>query len=225
MAIINGEIVITYTDGTKSVIGKSDDVILNESDTLEFTLLSDGTYAVTGCLVDNPTEITIPSKFNGKFVTKIYSNAFENIITLKTVNIPNSILSIGTRAFYGCNTLKNVNISTDSELQEIAGYAFYGCSALTDIYFPTYVDYIGAYAFYQSGLTTAVFECPTNWNLFGKWNNGYPAHLSPTDSANAAKALSTNYTSHTSSDFYKNAWIRNDSYSNGSIVGTYEREL
>ena len=225
MAIINGEIVITYTDGTKSVIGKSDDVILNESDTLEFTLLSDGTYAVTGCLVDNPTEITIPSKFNGKFVTKIYSNAFENIITLKTVNIPNSILSIGTRAFYGCNTLKNVNISTDSELQEIAGYAFYGCSALTDIYFPIYVDYIGAYAFYQSGLTTAVFECPTNWNLFGKWNNGYPAHLSPTDSANAAKALSTNYTSHTSSDFYKNAWIRNDSYSNGSIVGTYEREL
>ena len=225
MAIINGEIVITYTDGTKSVIGKSDDVILNESDTLEFTLLSDGTYAVTGCLVDNPTEITIPSKFNGKFVTKIYSNAFENIITLKTVNIPNSIISIGTRAFYGCNTLKNVNISTDSELQEIAGYAFYGCSALTDIYFPTYVDYIGAYAFYQSGLTTAVFECPTNWNLFGKWNNGYPAHLSPTDSANAAKALSTNYTSHTSSDFYKNAWIRSDSYSNGSIVGTYEREL
>ena len=86
-------------------------------------------------------------------------------------------------------------------MQEIAGYAFYGCSALTDIYFPTYVDYIGAYAFYQSGLTTAVFECPTNWNLFGKWNNGYPAHLSPTDSANAAKALSTNYTSHTSSDF------------------------
>ena len=225
MAIINGEIVITYTDGTKSVIGKSDDVILNESDTLKFTLLSDGTYAVTGCLVDNPTEITIPSKFNGKFVTKIYSNAFENIITLETVNIPNSIVSIGTRAFYGCNTLKNVNISTDSELQEIAGYAFYGCSALTDIYFPTYVDYIGAYAFYQSGLTTAVFECPTNWNLFGKWNNGYPAHLSPTDSANAAKALSTNYTSHTSSDFYKNAWIRSDSYSNGSIVGTYEREL
>ena len=53
------------------------------------------------------------------------------------------------------------------------------------------------HAFYQSGLTTAVFECPTNWNLFGKWNNGYPAHLSPTDSANAAKALSTNYTSHT----------------------------
>ena len=225
MAIIDGEIVVTYTDGTKSVIGKSDDVILSESDTLEFTLLSDGTYAVTGCLADNPTEITIPSKFNGKFVTKIYSNAFENIITLETVNIPNSIVSIGTRAFYGCSNLKNVNVSTDSELQEIAGYAFYGCSALTDIYFPTYVDYIGAYAFYQSGLTTAVFECPTNWNLFGKWNNGYPAHLSPTDSANAAKALSTNYTSHTSSDFYKNAWIRNDSYSNGSIVGTYEREL
>ena len=48
---------------------------------------------------------------------------------------------------YKRQTLKNVNISTDSELQEIAGYAFYGCSALTDIYFPTYVDYIGAVSY------------------------------------------------------------------------------
>ena len=46
--------------------------------------------------------IHIPSIVNGLSVTAIDNYAFDSCISLQTVTIPNSVISIGNFAFYGC---------------------------------------------------------------------------------------------------------------------------
>ncbi|MBQ3805844.1 MAG: leucine-rich repeat protein [Prevotella sp.] len=65
--------------------------------------------------------------------------------------IPNSVTSIGYRAFYGCSGLTSVTIP--NSVTSIGGSAFYKCSGLTSITIPNSVTSIGDSAFYKcSGL-------------------------------------------------------------------------
>ncbi len=176
------------------------------------------------CYIQNEHEISIPEIWNGKPVTKIHSYVFQNNDVIERIILPNSIRYIGTYAFADCNSLSSIEIGYDSELEEIGSYAFQNCNSLESIYLPGQICYIGEYAFYGSSLKSAEFAKPTNWNLFGTWN-GYVAHLSPSNASNAGMALSTDYQSYGSSNFYQTAWIRSDAYSNGTILTTYEKEL
>ena len=81
--------------------------LTDEAGTIEFSLLSNGTYAVKKLLDTNATEISIPDKFNEKAVTKILRNAFKGATKLKSVVIPNSVKEIVEGAFSGCSALES----------------------------------------------------------------------------------------------------------------------
>ena len=58
------------------------------------------------------TDVVIPKKYKGKEVTKIDADAFWDIngnISLTSIEIPETVTSIGTWAFQGCTSLTSVN--------------------------------------------------------------------------------------------------------------------
>ena len=66
---------------------------------LKYNLLSDNTYSVTGITNFNLDSIVIPSFYNGKIVTDIGREAFQNRTGLTSITIPSSVTSIGNGAF------------------------------------------------------------------------------------------------------------------------------
>ena len=87
--------------------------------------------------------------------TKVGNNAplFNNITTLSSVSIPNSVTTIGQNAFMYCSGITSVTIP--DSVTSIGNQAFLGCSGLTSITIPNSVTTIGRYAFNGcSGLTS-----------------------------------------------------------------------
>ncbi len=68
--------------------------------------------------------------------------------------IPGSVTSIGSYAFYGCNSLTSINIP--DRVTSIGESAFSGCSSLTSINIPDIVTSIGNSAFYNCSSLTSV---------------------------------------------------------------------
>lgn len=78
------------------------------------------------------------------FVTSI-QNTFAGCSYLKSVTIPNSVISIGEYSFYGCSGLTSVTIP--NSIVNIEEYAFGNCSSLTSISVPNSVTRIAGKAF------------------------------------------------------------------------------
>ena len=78
-------------------------------------------------------------------VISIGRRAFSGCSNLKEIHIPDSVISIGWRAFSGCSNLKEIHIP-DSVIS-IGWRAFQECSNLTEIYIPDSVTIIGNEAF------------------------------------------------------------------------------
>lgn len=92
-----------YIDGECSRCGK-----FNYTTGLDYTLSDDGKYYIcTGIGKATEKDIIFPSKYNGKPVTAIKDNAFEES-KLTSVTIPESINDIGICAFHLCKELKSV---------------------------------------------------------------------------------------------------------------------
>ena len=98
-----------------------------------FTLLSNNTYEISLKVMparDVPSNIVIPSSYEGKPVTVVRSiRGVDNVVS---VVIPDSVTTIGERAFRGCSALTSIKIS--NSVKSIALYAFDGCEQLTNIY-------------------------------------------------------------------------------------------
>jgi hypothetical protein len=82
----------------------------------------------------------------------------------RDVTIPNSVTSIGDKAFYNCTYLRSVIIP--NSVKEIGGSAFAGCEGLTSVTIPNSVTKIGAGVF--GGCT----------ELFGEHASGIESFLS-----------------------------------------------
>ncbi|MCD8208806.1 MAG: leucine-rich repeat domain-containing protein [Bacteroidales bacterium] len=97
---------------------------------LSFELEGEG-YVLKGKGKCQATDIVIPSEYRGLPVMGIGSRAFWGCSSLKSVFIPDSVMSIGEYAFFECKSLKSI-IIPDS-VMTICANAFYRCSALTTV--------------------------------------------------------------------------------------------
>ena len=106
------------------------------------------------------TTIHIPDS-----VTSIGDRAFFGCNTLTSIHIPNSVTSIGDGAFYNCEDLTSIHIP--NSVTSIGNSAFSECKNLTSIHFPDSVTSIGYYAFDSCENLTSI-HIPNSVTSIGK---------------------------------------------------------
>ncbi|WP_407453757.1 leucine-rich repeat domain-containing protein [Methanobrevibacter sp.] len=148
--ISDNNLIIYYTDNTTEIhdlSGILQEEITNQISYLTYTELTDGTYSVSlnTTFKNSIISINIPDSYNGKPVTTIAENAFNNASQLEFVKIPETVTSIEKNAFSSCKALKNIQLP--SGLNNIGTYAFTNCQSLEKIVIPNNVTNIGTYAF------------------------------------------------------------------------------
>lgn len=113
---------------------------------LMFSDIGNG-YAVTGIGDYIGSTLNIPAEHNGKPVTAIATKAFLECESIVNVTIPESILTVGSRAFESCSRLKRVTFLKHSQAAAIHAQAFMNCTALVEIVLPENLETIAEYAF------------------------------------------------------------------------------
>lgn len=119
----------------------------SEIDNYEYFPLLDGTLSIAVGDNRDLEELTIPRTYHGKMVTQIAENGFDKCLSLKEINIPDSITKIQNKAFLHCIALKKINIP--SSVLTIGEYAFFGCSLLEHVEIHEGITSIGNHAFVE----------------------------------------------------------------------------
>ena len=126
--------------------------------------------AVVGMGECTDTDIVIEATYEGVPVTRIDPGAFSGS-AITSVVIPDSVVSIGSEAFKGCQQL--VQVKLGNRLESIDSDAFNYCSALAPMIIPASVTTMGSYVFdYCYQLTDIYCEIaaqPQGWNYW--WND------------------------------------------------------
>ena len=87
---------------------------------LQFYPQGDGTYVVSRGDAKYLSNIVIPATYKGGAVMGIDNNAFDGCINLTSIEIPDSVTSIGNAAFADCSSLTDVYYTgTDEEWAKI----------------------------------------------------------------------------------------------------------
>ena len=147
-----------------SVVPEQKPSVPTISQNLAYKVNADGrTCSITGQGTCKDKDIVIPEKIDGYRVTGIITetkNSNDWFISgfdknIKSVVIPNSVISIGDYAFHDCETLFNVTIP--NSVISIGENAFSWCKNLTSLTIPYSVKTIGADAFSDcSRLSTVI---------------------------------------------------------------------
>ena len=143
---------ITYKGNTYEVLGIKRSAFSGCSSLTSVTIGNSvtniGWSAFSGCSgltsisVENGNTV-YDSRDNCNAIIKTATNTL--IAGCKNTIIPNSVTSIGYRAFYNCSSLTSVTIP--NSVTNIGDYAFSGCSSLTSVTIPNSVTSIREQAF------------------------------------------------------------------------------
>ena len=106
--------------------------------------LYDGTLEITEYVGKSATYV-IPSEIDGKRVTQIGYDAFNDCTELTSITIPDGVTIIGNSAFSDCTSLETVTIP--NSVTQIYTRAFYNCTSLKEVTIPASVTDIGDEAF------------------------------------------------------------------------------
>ena len=120
---------------------------------LVYDVSIDGTYAEVVGYEGTAKNIIIAKEYNGLPVKSIYNEVFKNS-SITSIEIPDSVTSIGYAAFYDCDSLTSVTIG--DSVTSIGYEAFYDCARLSSIEIPDSVISIVNYAFYNCDSLTSV---------------------------------------------------------------------
>ncbi len=138
-----------YTEENESKLSRTDD---------GYIFYYDGTDAYLMGYCGDERALTLPDGFTAYDGTQINSYeihqyAFFICEVLTSVEISDSVTTIGDSAFYGCTALQTVEIP--DSVTTIGDSAFYGCAALQTVEIPDSVTTIGEGAFVMCiGLTS-----------------------------------------------------------------------
>ena len=160
---------ISFGSGAFSGCTSIENVYINDFDAFFELSTFGGTYAnplsfaknvyvngekIESITIDNDTDTVESYKYNGTWlkeivlhngITTISSFAFFGCVNLLEIDIPDSVISIGTSAFKNCSSLTSVNLP--SKLTVIESSLFSGCSALVEIGIPDTIVEIKTLAF------------------------------------------------------------------------------
>lgn len=146
----NNTKLITITEGGKSSF--FDGHMLQTDDCLMMiTPLEDGTIEIESCYLFNTERLdgyslVIPATLYGHTVSSFGSKAFHNSSFISII-IPETVISIGERAFEDCRNLTSIVIPEG--VTSISDGTFYGCESLTSIIIPDTVSSIGDDVFHD----------------------------------------------------------------------------
>ena len=112
------------------------------------------TYSYDPAVSPNPTgAVTIPSMLGGKPVVRIGDHSFYECGGLTSVTIPDSVTSIGYRAF---DSTGLTGVTIPSSVKSIGNWVFSFCQSLTSVTIPEGVESIGGWAFAHSDYLVSV---------------------------------------------------------------------
>lgn len=114
----------------------------SESSLKSITLPDSVEFTETECFRDcyNLEEVTLPAK---EFV--VPDGMFMNCTALKKVNNADKIVQLGKYAFYGTDSLKQIDLSSAADI----GGSTFECSGLTSVKLSKYCKVLGPNAFYK----------------------------------------------------------------------------
>lgn len=142
-------------ENEKMIVANIDNGSVNEKTETDpitgliFELVSDGNaYRVVGVREGFLLDMVIPESFNGFPVIEIADHTFL-YTEIRSVVIPNSIISMGHGVFEGCSSLASVVFAEGSRLESMGLYVFDFCESLETITLPASL----------TGISRTVFEC------------------------------------------------------------------
>lgn len=104
-------------------------------------------WAAHSCVIEFPMfhNAILPDFTFAEGVIHIPNDLLTRQHKIETISLPNSVESIGDRAFFQCTSLKNIVVG--NKLRSIGSQAFYNCSALEDFELPEGLQEIAPSAF------------------------------------------------------------------------------
>ena len=148
-----GVLACCVVGGALPSVGVNADNAVITSSAADYVDYTEGTYEqltykdygfyieISGC-DESAESVEIPAEIDGVPVTSIGEYAFA-INNLTEITIPNSVTSIGDRAFWDCTGLTAITIP--DSVTSIGDCAFGSCTGLKEITIPESVTSIGYY--------------------------------------------------------------------------------